>query len=1648
MYTTLSSFSEEESDVIYIRPVNVQCPSESCLTLSQFAQNTTLEHQSFIFLPGNHNLDTEIVVANISKVIFMIPNSSLVATIYCHNKAYLKFHEIKHLLIVGLNFIGCTNSQIISINQCTIQDSVFLSQQSIPRGSALDILLANAEIKNCSFMNNFGSYRGPMKILTDANVYAFIGGAVIANQSNVTIVESSFEGNSAEIGGAIFATLGTIVKIKNSTFRRNAVTCLTVCLGGILYFESGFSLTGSTMSRPRTSATISESEISNNVGLTMAAHNSSVTITLSFFSNNSDSFMTGGIVEALAGSDVMLISCEFSYHLLRFGSSIITLYGNFSSMIIHGSFFHNIVAIHGAVLFSQNHGDIFIDQCSFLNNHNQGGGVLVVQNNGNMTIINSEFANCTGNILVFELSIYVTINSSLFHHNAANHLGILFARKQCTIILNKCKFMNSTSYFGGAIVAELGTSVHITNARFANNTVAGHGGVVVLRNSSTANFVDSEFVNNAAKDSGGVVTTLNNCTITINGCKVWNNVAYQGGAIVAVIQNSVIIVNSEFSTNTADIGGAISIAWSSNVTISASLVHHNAKGVLAATANCLIVVNGSKFWNNSETVLSLNVQVSAILHTSKFWNNTGTQGGIVFMTYSNLTIYNSKFFNNVAVQGSVLKAMQKSSVIIAESEFNYNNAYGDGGALLLSYMNLAIITGSQFIGNKAANSGAAMFALHSILIIQDIKIKKNKGTGGALGAENCEISFYGICRLTNNTAQNGGAITAQRTKLNIYNQTAVMYNDAKFTGGGAYLYHSELICRPGGTLTFSENFASKRGGGIHAISSLVTLYTRMGDTVPSSLLFTKNVADMGGGLYLESNAEIHVTTDYIIEVIEGVEFELENTIIFNLRFVDNFADYGGGVYVADETNIGVCTGSGWIKGGCFLQVRYETASHNITSIQFTDNVANMGSSLYGGLLDRCGVISKRMYGVTYFEEVSGIHNLSTISSAPVRVCFCNSTGQPDCGQKRQFIKVMKGEFFTVPIVAVDQVNHTLMNVNIRNSLNYPESGFGEGQMLQTTDNDRCTDVKFSVRSPYPLENITMYAEGPCGNANISQVVVSIEFLNCSCPIGFQPKISEKTNCVCECDSKLPTYVTNCNAENGTILRDSNYWIASISNTDSQNGYLSYTHCPLDYCISPHSKLEINLSSNTGTNGQCANGRSGVLCGACQADLSLSIGSSKCVQCTKVWPAVCTLFLIGGVLAGIALVVLLMILNLTVAVGTLNGLLFFANVVGANSDIIFKSPVLKILSMPVSWLNLELGFDACFFKGMDRYWKTWIDLAFPTYIIILVIALIHVSEYSIRFSRLIARKNPVATLATLILLSYTKLLRAVITVFSFASLDYPDDSTKTVWLPSASVKYLSGRHIILFILAVIILIIGTAYTLLLFSWQWLLHHKDKKMFKWVSNQRLGHFFEPYHAPYSIKHRYWTGLLLFARVLLYLVFALNVSGDPGVNLLANVVVGSVLLLYKGICNQLYKNWSIDIIDTTTYFNIVLASGSAFFTLKSGKIEAVTTYISIVIFLVVCIYVLLYHMFAEVCVRLLDKMKDKRRNIDVDELVENLIEHPPNNDTPEPTYSEISGPPRTVDGQAESCANVNEQRDYNESATSRNLTNAAPILMESDI
>ena len=391
------------------------------------------------------------------------------------------------------------------------------------------------------------------------------------------------------------------------------------------------------------------------------------------------------------------------------------------------------------------------------------------------------------------------------------------------------------------------------------------------------------------------------------------------------------------------------------------------------------------------------------------------------------------------------------------------------------------------------------------------------------------------------------------------------------------------------------------------------------------------------------------------------------------------------------------------------------------------------------------------------------------------------------------------------------------------------------------------------------------------------------------------------------------------------------------------------------------------------------------------------------------------------LVGIILVATLMVLNLTVAFGTLNGLIFYANIIGANTSTYFSglSPLTKYFSILISWLNLEVGLDVCFFEGVDTYWKTWLQLAFPMYVISLVAIVIIVSEYSMKFSRLISRRNPVATLATLILLSYTKFLQTTITTLSLATLHYPNGSHKRVWLPDATVEYLCGKHIVLLIVALIILTIGIAYTCIIFFWQWFLRYQDKMIFKWVRSQRLCHFIEPYHAPYVSKHRYWTGLLLFARIILYLVFALNVSGDPGVNLPAVTTTVACLLVLKGQFGRVYKVTFIDMTEMVSYTNLFVFSAVR---LKSGtdEIVSITAHVSGVLTLALLIVIILYHMYTMFYSKCLKQCRYRSEQQLVDgELLNNNTSSIESYDRSEPTFSvvelELPGSSRQHDSAA---------------------------------
>lgn len=184
----------------------------------------------------------------------------------------------------------------------------------------------------------------------------------------------------------------------------------------------------------------------------------------------------------------------------------------------------------------------------------------------------------------------------------------------------------------------------------------------------------------------------------------------------------------------------------------------------------------------------------------------------------------------------------------------------------------------------------------------------------------------------------------------------------------------------------------------------------------------------------------------------------------------------------------------------------------------------------------------------------------------------------------------------------------------------------------------------------------------------------------------------------------------------------------------------YPYCPLDYCYPPTEPVYVNLNTPNGADAQCAFNRSGKLCGSCQDGLSLSLGSSHCMSCFNYW----LVLLIPFAIAGIVLVAFLLVCNFTVAVGTINGLIFYANIIAANHAIFLQLDWPNFLTIFIAWLNLDFGFETCFYDGMDGYVKVWLQLVFPLYIILIVAIVIIICEHSPQFSRLLSNRNKVAT----------------------------------------------------------------------------------------------------------------------------------------------------------------------------------------------------------------------------------------------------------------------------------------------------------------
>ncbi len=845
-------------------------------------------------------------------------------------------------------------------------------------------------------------------------------------------------------------------------------------------------------------------------------------------------------------------------------------------------------------------------------------------------------------------------------------------------------------------------------------------------------------------------------------------------------------------------------------------------------------------------------------------------------------------------------SVDHSTLISRGNSFTGTTSGRLAGAVRLVLSN-ATFTDNLFSDNFGGFSSGAIYALFSnIKLCGTNTFRDNLGPlGGAISAFDSNITVLGSAKFSGNSATSiGGAVLATLGSNIMFQTKPTFYGNTAQHGGAIAVLNAWVEFISGASF---ESNSADYGGAIYAIASTLVFQ--------NDSIINHNEAQNGGGIFLASNSVLLLAS---------------NT---SLSLSDNRANLqGGAIFVQDFNPLIYCfTGVilTYANQNCFIQLMEletffveDTGSH----LYFEDNSAEeAGSVLFGGAIDSCTVISggQSFPDPEFFDTLvvisdgsapeNGEESSKSISSDPFTVCACSDDSEITCDRSTLYRQVFSGGTFTVSAVAVGQRRGVVPSVIQANNNTV---NLGDLELTQRIPSE-CTELTYTVFGSPGNASVELYAEGPCLMVG-TPLTIQVEVL--PCPPGFS---QVEPHGSCECSERLKEFTDTCSASDGTILRDGEFWVGYDSHSQ---GLILHPNCPFEYCTSNAISFRVEDSD-----AQCNLNRVGLLCGSCPDGLSLLLGRSQCDRCSNSYLALLLFFAIAGVL----LVAFLLLCKLTVALGSINGLIFYANVIAANKATFFpqqSNGYVDFLRVFISWINLDFGIETCFYDGMDAYAKTWLQFVFPLYIWAIIGFLILLSKFVPQVGRLLGT-NPVAVLATLVLLSYAKLLRTIIAAFSSASLEYPEGS-ELVWLYDGNVRFFGGKHTPLFVVSLLFLLFDfVPYTVLLLTSQWLQLWSDWKILSWLNNLKVRTFLDAYHAPYKPKHRYWSGLLLLVRFAILLTSALNSKVDPGINL---IVIGILLLLLHALTwnfGGVYNNWYIEALESFFLGNLGLLTLATF-------------------------------------------------------------------------------------------------------------------------
>ena len=968
---------------------------------------------------------------------------------------------------------------------------------------------------------------------------------------------------------------------------------------------------------------------------------------------------------------------------------------------------------------------------------------------------------------------------------------------------------------------------------------------------------------------------------------------------------------------------------------------------------------------------SISHHVNFTLSNANVTNNQGSIGGGVTMLH---------VFSNL-----------RSNVLLKQCTIDSNkNMATSGSGLQLHYLFLP-----SFLLSLPMTQNAPPHAT----IVLDSTIKNHFNTDSGAGVDivmqpqniaDIEVSFVDTFFVNNSALVLGDTISARSDysilftsrELRLYLHSVRLYGPkiavSDFISTEEVLSSSISLFGLGGVyITGSEEaqsvFFGHQRSVIRAIDTDVFLN--------GSVKFLNNRAQKGAALLLTDNSHLF--------------FVHPSQVLFE----NNTALQAGGAIFSSSLSGPQC-GIQFITPSFTQQTRAQTVfspedlqTLNF-SISFVGNTAPTGNSIFSAALYNCTVYSESITQISsdsiflvyqsLFTFGGSATFLEQLRSRAFRPCICQrNTSQCDNNSTNNLqVQILSGVSFSLHVLLVDVLSQPVeailsARIKVGNDLVRFRNPTEQSATLTSRE---CSEVTYTLVLAGIENETSVLMELGIVNSN---KVITVGVVIPKCPFGF---VLDEVSKECVCAPLFQQTAQECNTSSGLISREEGEWIGqTLSNSNIVPAYSRV--CLTGYCTSSLVRTYVNLSI---PNSICIPNREGEMCGRCKPGYSVVFGTNRCLRCSNFWLFTLLLYMLLGIL----LVVVIDKLELTVTNGTINGIIFYAQMTSITNSLFNEfndnEVNLSFITRFISFFNLEIGIpiSLCFYDGMDQVAKMALQFVFPVYLWVLVLVIIVIRRFKIAALKKFRWPQSVNILVTLIYLSYGKLLTTVAILFlpNFVEVKANGASSieyRTVWLLDGTVIYFKGLHLFFCIMGLVFfLLFILPYKVIILLSQWCLRVRCLAYYIPVVDANL--------APFKNKLRYWFGLkLIFTGVLIFQSIILS-PYFPLMVLYINTMALSLFTVLQGYCRP-YKSTALNLLDLFFLMNVILlyisqlyaagATGNDMFQLVPfRRFSKILEFTSSLAAILVFVGILIYHIIKVVrkCrMKCLQKREQKRNH-----------------------------------------------------------------------